>query len=177
MLENSLRAALAVMHDSLEQMREGAANTAGRFEELQVCSYLVQPHAQSSSKELLLSTFTYCGNASPWIAVCSCTSAEARNNLDSTASDINGAYLLLLQAQMNVRQAQANQDICMHAQQLAAEKVQLEQQQAELARQEAELSECQTAFQEHATVYSMTHSSLTGATLGDASFAVSVCWF
>lgn len=96
MLENSLRAALAVMHNSLEQMREGAANTAGRFVGLQVCSYLVQPHAQSSSKELLLSTFTYCGNASPWIAVCSCTMQRQEIFLDSTASDINGAYLLLL---------------------------------------------------------------------------------
>ncbi len=175
--QDSLTAALAVMHDSLGQMREGAANTASRFEELQVCSYLVQPHAQSSSKELFLSTFSYCGNASPWIAVCSCTMQRRELSLDSTASDINGAYLLLLQAQMNVRQAQADQEMCMRAQQLAAEKVQLAQQQAKLARQEAELSECQTAFQERLTAYSMTHSRLTGATLGDFSFAVSVCWF
>ena len=71
--QDRLRAALAMMHDSLAQMREGAANTASRFEELQVCSYLVQPHAQSPSIELLLSAFSWCGNASPWIAVCSCT--------------------------------------------------------------------------------------------------------
>jgi hypothetical protein len=71
--QDCLAAALAVMHDSLRQMTEGAANTASHFEELQVCSYLVQTHAQSSSKELLMSTFIYCGNASPWVAVCSCT--------------------------------------------------------------------------------------------------------
>jgi hypothetical protein len=49
MLENhyqdSLAAALAMVHDSLRQMTEGAADTAGRFEELQVCSFLVQPQA------------------------------------------------------------------------------------------------------------------------------------
>jgi hypothetical protein len=43
--QDSLTAALAVMHDSLGQLREGAAATAGCFEELQVCSDLVQPPA------------------------------------------------------------------------------------------------------------------------------------
>ena len=178
--QDSLTAALAVMHDSMGQLREGAAHTVSCCEELQVCSYLVQPHAQSSSKELFLSPFSYCGNTSPWIAICSCTMQRREVFLDSTASDINGAYFLLLQAHMNVCQVQAmqaDQEMCMRAQQLAAEKVQLVQQQAKLACQEAELSECQTAFQERATAYSMTHSRLTSATLGDFSFAVSVCWF
>jgi len=43
--QDSLTAALAVMHDSLGQLREGAAAAAGCFEELQVCSDLVQPPA------------------------------------------------------------------------------------------------------------------------------------
>ena len=78
---------------------------------------------------------------------------------------------------MNVHQAQADQDMCMCAQQPAAEQVQFAQQQAKLARQEAELSERQTAFQERVTAYSMPHSRLTGATLGDFSSAASICWF
>lgn len=55
--QESLTASLTVVHHSLGQLREGAANTAGRFKELQVGSDIVQPLAQSLHRELFLSTF------------------------------------------------------------------------------------------------------------------------
>jgi len=106
-----------------------------------------------------------------------CTMQMRELNLDRTASDIDGAYLLLLQAQMDARQAQAEQKVSMRAQQLAAGKVQLAQQQARLVRQEAELSARQTALQERVKVCSKTHSRPTGTTVGGFSFVVSVCCF
>ena len=50
---NRLAAALADMHDSLEQVKQDAAATANDF---QVGSDIVQPHAQSLNRELFLAT-------------------------------------------------------------------------------------------------------------------------
>ncbi len=59
---NRLAAALADMHDALGQVKQDAAATADHFKNFQVGSDVVQPHAQSLSRELLLATLSQCDN-------------------------------------------------------------------------------------------------------------------
>ncbi len=53
---NMLTAALADMHNSLGQVKQGAAATADHFKDFQVGSDIEQPHAESLHGELFLAT-------------------------------------------------------------------------------------------------------------------------